>query len=172
MARESRETFLRSLNLIDDEIILLFMMDYLKGPPLYSVVAHVLQEAKHEDRTYWYYLGQVQRFDSFVQKAVLEHHPDTMTVSQADCKITSAVNAQIQSKWSHVAKFEAFVKKNNDAPYVVKEKVFTAALTSAILYGMETWLSPAAIETARTWYTCSAPASFLACEKQQLGICA
>ena len=69
-----------------------------------------------------------------------------------DGKMTSAVKAQLQSKWSHVAKFEAFVKKNNDAPYMVKEKVFTAALTSAILYGMETWLSPAAIEAARPTY--------------------
>jgi hypothetical protein len=69
-----------------------------------------------------------------------------------DGKMASAVKAQLQSKWSHVAKFEAFVKKNNDAPYMVKEKVFTAALASAILYGMETWLSPAAIETARPTY--------------------
>ena len=79
-----------------------------------------------------------------------------------DGKMTSAVKAQLQSKWSHVAKFEAFVKKNNDAPYTVKEKVFTAALTSAILYGMETWLSPAAIEAARP--------SYMQCVRLLLGV--
>ena len=55
-------------------------------------------------------------------------------------------------KWPHVAKFEAFVKKNCDCPFVLKETVFSAALTSAILYGMESWLSNAAIETARPMY--------------------
>ena len=70
-----------------------------------------------------------------------------------DGKTTSAVEAQCKSKWPHVAKFEAFVKKNCDSPYAVKETVFSAALTSAILYGMETWLSNAAIEAARPIYT-------------------
>ena len=66
-----------------------------------------------------------------------------------DGKTTSAVEAQCKSKWPHVAKFEAFVEKNCDCPLVLKETVFSAALTSAILYGMESWLSNAAIETAR-----------------------
>jgi hypothetical protein len=69
-----------------------------------------------------------------------------------DGKTTSAVEAQCKSKWPHVAKFEAFVKKNCDCPFALKETVFSAALTSAILYGMESWLSNAAIETARPMY--------------------
>lgn len=69
-----------------------------------------------------------------------------------DGRTTSAVEAQCKNKWPHVAKYEAFIKKNPDAPYPVKEKVFSAALTSAILYGMETWLSAAAIEVARPMY--------------------
>jgi hypothetical protein len=66
--------------------------------------------------------------------------------------LLSAVKAQCNSKFPHIAKFEAFVRKNADAPYAVKEKVFTAALTAAIMYSCESWLSPAAAECARTMY--------------------
>ena len=69
-----------------------------------------------------------------------------------DGNLRSAVKAQCDSKIPHTAKFEAFVKKNTDAPYLVKEKVFSAALTSSILYGCESWLSQAAADCASAMY--------------------
>ena len=70
-----------------------------------------------------------------------------------DAKIRSAVKEQCRMKMAHVTKYEAFVRKNPTAPYEVKEKVFTAALTSAMLYGVESWLNQAALEEARPMYT-------------------
>jgi hypothetical protein len=72
-----------------------------------------------------------------------------------DGNLRSAVKAQCDSKIPHIAKFEAFVKKNTDTPYLVKEKVFSAALTSSILYGCESWLSLTAANCASAMYlTC------------------
>ncbi|ELU04305.1 hypothetical protein CAPTEDRAFT_201086 [Capitella teleta] len=53
----------------------------------------------------------------------------------------------------HVAKFEAFVRRNPDAPFAVKKKVFSAALVAAILYGCESWLSPASLKHATSMYS-------------------
>ena len=50
------------------------------------------------------------------------------------------VKAHIDSKRSHVIKFISFLKKNAEAPFAVKELVFKSALSSAILYGCESWL--------------------------------
>ena len=69
-----------------------------------------------------------------------------------DAKITSAVKAQSTAKMPHVIKFEAFIRRNHDMPFELKKKVFSAALSSAILYGVETWLSPAAIDQAAPMY--------------------
>ena len=38
-------------------------------------------------------------------------------------------------------KFVSFLKKNNDIPFVVKRRVFDAALMSSILYGCESWIN-------------------------------
>ena len=39
----------------------------------------------------------------------------------------------------NVHKFQSFLAKNNDAPFKVKAKVWSAALNSALFYGDETW---------------------------------
>ena len=70
-----------------------------------------------------------------------------------DGNLRSAVKAQCTSKIPHVAKFEAFISKHRDAPYLVKEQVFEAALSTAILYSCESWLSAAAAECALNMYT-------------------
>lgn len=62
------------------------------------------------------------------------------------------METQCRSKWPHIAIFEAFIKKNHDASYIVKDKVCSSALLSAILYGMETWLSLKSIKVARSMY--------------------
>jgi hypothetical protein len=54
-----------------------------------------------------------------------------------------------------VLKFNAFIAKNTDMPYCAKKKVFTSALSAAILYGNEAWLSDAAIKIAQPMYASS-----------------
>jgi hypothetical protein len=60
-----------------------------------------------------------------------------------DAKLTTSMKAHCEAKWSHVLKFNAFIAKNTDMPYCAKKKVFTSALSAAILYGNEAWLSDA-----------------------------
>ena len=58
----------------------------------------------------------------------------------ADGLVSSAIKVHAQTKMCHVLKFVSFVSKNNDIPFIVKRKVFDAALISTILYGCESWL--------------------------------
>ncbi|ELU18659.1 hypothetical protein CAPTEDRAFT_209215 [Capitella teleta] len=69
-----------------------------------------------------------------------------------DGRLTLSVKAQIAAKMCHVVKFEAFVRRNPVAPFVLKKKVFEAALTSALLYGFETWLSATTLSNAARMY--------------------
>ena len=58
----------------------------------------------------------------------------------SDGSVSSALRAHAKMKLSHIIKFVAFVKRNNDVPYIVKRRVFDAALMSTLLYGCESWL--------------------------------
>lgn len=69
-----------------------------------------------------------------------------------DGNLNTAVKKQCESKLCHVTKYEAFVSKNAEAPFNVKKKVLEAALLSSILYGVESWLSPSALDIAKPMY--------------------
>ena len=58
----------------------------------------------------------------------------------SDGATSSAVKIQANMKMPHVLKFVSFIKKNNDIPYIVKKRVFEAALMSTLLYGCESWI--------------------------------
>lgn len=55
--------------------------------------------------------------------------------------VSSALKAHALMKTTHVLKFVAFIKKNNDVPFIVKRRVFDAALASSLLYGCESWFT-------------------------------
>ena len=59
----------------------------------------------------------------------------------SDGSPSSAVRAHACIKIAHVNKYDSFLKKNNDIPFIVKKRIFDAALMSAILYGCESWLN-------------------------------
>ncbi|ELU16580.1 hypothetical protein CAPTEDRAFT_214726 [Capitella teleta] len=63
---------------------------------------------------------------------------------------------------ARVMKFEAYCKKNNDVPFLVKKKIFDATLVATFLYSSETWLNPAACKVAVPMYN--------ACVKTILGV--
>ena len=58
----------------------------------------------------------------------------------SDGSVSSAVKAHAKGKMCQVLKFVSFLKKNNDIPFVVKRRVFDAALMSSLLYGCESWV--------------------------------
>ena len=53
--------------------------------------------------------------------------------------VTDQVKAHLSMKSGHVFKFYSFLRKNDDAPYVVKKRVWESALCSALFYGCESW---------------------------------
>ncbi len=57
-----------------------------------------------------------------------------------DGSVSSAVKLHARNKLCHVLKFVSFVRKNNDIPFIVKRRVFDAALLSSLLYGSESWV--------------------------------
>lgn len=59
----------------------------------------------------------------------------------ADGSVSAAVAAHMQAKMAHFNKFVLFLKKNCDWPFIVKKRIFDAALMSAVLYGCESWLN-------------------------------
>ena len=57
-----------------------------------------------------------------------------------DGSVSSAVKIHAQNKLCHILKFVSFLRKNNDIPFIVKRRVFDAALVSSLLYGCESWV--------------------------------
>ncbi|MPC81345.1 hypothetical protein E2C01_075955 [Portunus trituberculatus] len=53
----------------------------------------------------------------------------------SDGSVSSALKVHAKTILSHVLKFVSFVKKNNVVPFVVKRRVFDAALLSCLLDG-------------------------------------
>ena len=51
------------------------------------------------------------------------------------------VQAHVKANEGHIFKFTSFLLKNIDAPYHVKRTVWQSAVTSAILYSCESWLT-------------------------------
>lgn len=57
-----------------------------------------------------------------------------------DGSVSTAVKEHARSKMCHVLKFASFIRRNNDVPFIVKRRVFDAALLSSLLYGCESWV--------------------------------
>ena len=54
---------------------------------------------------------------------------------------STAIKIHANNKMCHVLKFVSFVKRNNDVPFMVKKRIFDAAVISTILYVSESWLN-------------------------------
>ena len=109
---------------------------------------------KEDDRTLFVVDGlTIRNVDSYTYLG---------SVVTQDASIPSSVKAHCRSKAAHAIKFEAFAKKNTDMPFVIKKKVFDAALSSAILYASETWISQGAWREAAPLYA--------ACVRTLLGV--
>ena len=57
-----------------------------------------------------------------------------------NASISTHAQEHIKSKNGSKLKFYSFLNKNRNAPFCVKEKVWSSALTSSIYYSCETWL--------------------------------
>ena len=85
--------------------------------------------------------GDVEPFQ--VGEMIVEHCTSYIYLGSpftSDGSVTSSVKLHAKNKLCHVLKFISFLKKNNDIPFIVKRRVFDAALLSSLVYGCESWV--------------------------------
>ena len=70
-----------------------------------------------------------------------------------DGSTETSVSEHLLSKQPHVLKFNAFITKNVDFPFWIKQKVFHAALLPTILYSSEAWLGNSARNAQTAYYS-------------------
>ena len=81
--------------------------------------------------------------EPFILRNIVISHTDKyvyLGTPIINASLKNHVKAHINSKQDHLMKFSASLKKNKDAPFAVKELAFKSALSSAVLYGCESWL--------------------------------
>ena len=81
--------------------------------------------------------------DLEIQGATIKHCSSYWylgTPITSDGSMKSVINIHVKDKMKHVLKFVTFLKKQHNMPFTVKRKVAEACVTSAIIYGAETWL--------------------------------
>ena len=82
--------------------------------------------------------------DPFSVEGMIVNHCDSYVYLGSpftcDGSLSSAVKLHAKNKLCHVLKFISFLKKNNDIPFIVKRRVFDAALLSSLVYGCESWV--------------------------------
>lgn len=61
-------------------------------------------------------------------------------VFTSDGNVSSSIAEQMKMRLHNLNKLKIFFAANYDAPFSVKRKVFEAAFSAAILYGMESWI--------------------------------
>ena len=53
--------------------------------------------------------------------------------------LSKQIQEHIEDKSAHLRKFSSSIANNYDSPFVVKQKVWNSLVSSAILYGSESW---------------------------------
>ena len=54
--------------------------------------------------------------------------------------IAEQVQTHIAAKGKHVMKFQSFIRRNSDAPFQIKKRVWESALRASVFFSCETWL--------------------------------
>ena len=78
-----------------------------------------------------------------VEGLVMEHCTSYVYLGSpftSDGSVSSSVSVHAKNKLCHVLKYVSFLTKNNDVPFIVKRRVFDAALMSSLMYGCESWV--------------------------------
>ena len=55
--------------------------------------------------------------------------------------VSNQIRDLVKSKQNHIYTYSSFIHENSQAPYEVKFKVLQAAVSSALLYGCESWFT-------------------------------
>ena len=103
-----------------------------------------LGQTMHPDKSRFFAINATDITDIWVDDVVIKFAQKYIYLGAklSNSPIPVQISHHMSDKSSNLLKFTSFLRKNSDAPFIVKEKVWDSCLTSSIMYGCETWLSP------------------------------
>ena len=138
---------IHSLLFMDDTVVLATSRDAMqrKLALLHNETVAIKMEI-HPGKSKFMVINSKDNVPFVLENIVISHTNEYIYLGTpiSDSSLKKQVKAHIDIKRSHLMRFSAFVKKNKEAPFPVKELVFQSALSSAVLYGCESWLRASA----------------------------
>ena len=135
---------LHSLLLMDDTVLLATNRDAMQEKFQLLVDAAVsLDMVVHPGKSKFLIVNGDDN-QPFMYKGVTVEKTSSYTYLGTPILISSVsqqIFAHLAEKQKHVRKFSSFLSRNNDAPFLVKYKTWSAAMTSALIYSCESWLT-------------------------------
>ena len=146
LKRFGKENYLESLHCLlfmDDTAVLATSRDGLN-----EKLALLIQAAKdidmeiHPEKSKFMTINSNDKSPFYFDHITIGHVNKYVYLGSeiADASLHDQVKANVDMKRSHLIKFGSFLRKNSEAPFSVKKLVLDSALTSAVLYGCESWL--------------------------------
>ena len=134
---------IHSLLFMDDTVVLATSREAMqrKLTLLHHETVAIKMEI-HPDKSKFMVINSKDDVPFIFENIVIRHTHEYIYLGTpiSNSSLRNQVKAHIYLKQSHLMKFSAFLKKNKEAPFPVKELVFKSALSSAVLYGCESWL--------------------------------
>ena len=134
---------IHSLLFMDDTVVLATSRDAMQHKlTLLHQEAVAIKMEIHPEKSKFMVINSKDNAPFILENIAIRHTHEYVYLGTpiSDSPLRKQVKAHIDLKRSHLMKFSAFVKKNKEAPFPVKELVFQSALSSAVLYGCESWL--------------------------------
>ena len=102
-----------------------------------------LGQTMHPDKSKFLAINADDISPIVLDEVIIAHtiHYIYLGAKLSNAPIPVQIGDHMLEKHRHLLKFTSFLRKNSDAPFIVKEKVWNSSLTPAIMYGCETWLS-------------------------------
>ena len=136
---------LHMLLLMDDTVVLATSRQRMREKLL------VLQRAAteigmelHPDKSLFFAINAIDLSPFYLDFGVIVGYSDVygyLGTPVSNEKISEQIKRHMKSKCRDVSKFSAFLAKHPDAPFSIKRTVWFSAVTSAVLYSCETWLT-------------------------------
>ena len=138
--------WLHTLIYMDDTVLLATTRDNMIKK--FRIVCEFCEEygmKVNEDKTKFFVInGQAGDADPMYVNGLSVYQCDSYVYLGSpftcDGSVSSAVKLHAQNKLCHVLKFVSFTRKKNDIPFIVKRRLFDAALMSSLVYGCESWV--------------------------------
>ena len=138
--------WLHTLILMDDTVLLSTSREgMLHKVMIMQSFCHEYGMVVNESKTRFFVINGTQGETDplHVNGLTIAHCPSYVYLGShftSDGSVSSAIKLTANAKMPHLIKFISFIKKNNDVPFIVKRRVFDAALMSSLLYGCESWV--------------------------------